>query len=74
MEASTLFTLASVKKLRAGAILAVDGNLVRGAKKGEFEPGERGGELDDRVKKAIEDEIGIAIGAVKLLERGHPLS
>ena len=74
MEASTLFTLASVKRLRAGAVLAVDGNLVMGAKKGEFEPSEKGGELDDRVQRAIEDEIGIAIGAVKLLERCHPLS
>ena len=74
MEASTLFTLASVKRLRAGAILAVDGNLVKGSKKGEFELNEMGGELDERVQKAIEDEIEIAIGAVKLLERGHPLS
>ncbi len=72
MECSTIFTLTSLKGLRSGAIMAVDGNLVKGIKKGEFEPGERTGELDERVQRAIEDEIGIAIEAVKIIE-GHPL-
>ena len=71
MEASALFTIANLKRLRAGAILAVDSNLVTGIKKGEFEPGERTGELDQRVQRAIEDEIKIAIEAVKLLEVSH---
>jgi len=71
MECSVLFTLAGLKGLRAGAILAVDGNLVKGIKKGEFEPGERTGEFDESVQRAIEDEIRIAIEAVKLLESGH---
>ncbi len=71
MEASALFTIANLKRLRAGAILAVDSNLVTGLKKGEFEPGEKKGELDYRVKRAIEDEIKIAINAVKLLENAH---
>ncbi len=70
MESSIFFTFAGARGVRSGSILAVDGNLVKGAGKGEFEPGERSGELDDRVQTAIEDEIKIAIGAVKILERG----
>jgi len=71
MECSALFVIAGLKRLRAGAILAVDGNLAKGIKKGEFEPGEERGELDSRVRRAIEDEIRIAVEAVKLLETGH---
>jgi uridine phosphorylase len=71
MECSTIFTLTGLKGLRSGAIMAVDGNLAKGIKKGEFEPGERTGELDDRVQKAIEDEIRITIEAVKILEGAH---
>ena len=74
MECSTIFTLTRAKGLRGGAILAVDGNLPKGIKKGEFEPGEKTGELDERVQKAIGDEIKIAIEAVKLLEGGHSLT
>ncbi|KPV65147.1 MAG: Purine nucleoside phosphorylase [Candidatus Bathyarchaeota archaeon BA1] len=69
MECSTIFTLAGLKRLRAGAILAVDGNLIKGVRKGEFEPGEKTGELDERVQRAIEEEIRIAIEASKILER-----
>jgi len=71
MECSVIFTLAGMKGLKSGAIMAVDGNLVEGTGKGEFEPGERTGELDDRVQRAVEDEIRIAIEAVKILERGQ---
>jgi uridine phosphorylase len=71
MECSTIFTLAGLKGLRSGAIMAVDSNLVKGIKKGEFELGERAGELDERVQTAIEDEIKIAIETVKLLEGSH---
>jgi len=74
MECSAIFTLANSKGLRSGAILAVDCNIKKGIKKGEFEPGEKTGELDDRVQRAIEDEIRIAIEAVKLLEHGHSLT
>jgi uridine phosphorylase len=73
MECSTIFTLAGMKRLKAGAILAVDGNLTKGIKKSEFEPGQKVGELDERVQKAIQDEIKIAIEAVKLLDR-HSLT
>jgi len=68
MEASVIFTLTNLKKLRGGAILTVDSNLVTGIKKGEFEAGEKTGELDTRVQNSIEDEIRIAIEAVKILE------
>ena len=68
MECSVIFTLATVKKLEAGAILAVDGNPILGVGKGEFEPGDKTGELDQRVTDAIKEEIRIAIQAIKTLE------
>jgi uridine phosphorylase len=68
MECSVIFALAKLKKLRAGAILAVDGNPLMGVGKGEFEPGERTGELDERVQDAIKEEIQIGIEAIKILE------
>jgi uridine phosphorylase len=68
MECSVIFTLAKLRKLRAGAILAVDGNPLMGVGKGEFEPGERTGEMDERVQDAIKEEIHIAIEAIKVLE------
>jgi uridine phosphorylase len=67
MESSTLFTLAGIKRIKAGTILAVDGNLAKNIKKGEFEENEKTGELDQRVQRAIDEEIKIAIKAVKLL-------
>ncbi len=70
MESSTLFTLASVKRVRAGTILAVDGNLTRNTKKGELDAGGKTGELDQRVQKAIDEEIRIALSAVKLIASG----
>jgi len=69
MESSVIFIIANLKKLKAGTILAVDGNPVLGIGKGEFEPGERTGEFDQRVQDAIENEALIAIEAVKMLER-----
>ena len=68
MEASTIFTLAALRGKRAGAIMVVDGNLVKGTGKGEFEPGERTGELADRVQSSIDDEIRVAIRAAQILE------
>jgi uridine phosphorylase len=70
MECSGLFTLARLRGLRAGAILAIDGNLLRGSKKGEFEPGESRGELHPSVTEAIDNEIRIALEAIRLLEVG----
>lgn len=68
MEASVIFTLTNLKRLGGGAILVVDSNLIKGIKKGEFDAGEKTGELDPCVQKAIEDEIKIAIEAVKILD------
>ena len=68
MECSVIFTLAMLKKLMAGAILAVDGNPILGVGKGEFELGDKTGELDGRVTDAIREEIRIAIQAIKALE------
>lgn len=68
MEASVIFTLTNLKRLGGGAILVVDSNLLTGIKKGEFDSGEKTGELDPCVQEAIEDEIKIAIKAVKILE------
>ncbi len=71
MESSVLFTLAGLRGRRAGTILAVDGNIAKGTGKGEFEPGERSGELDERVQRAVDDEIRIAIRAVQILEESR---
>jgi uridine phosphorylase len=68
MECSAIFTIAGLRGLKAGAILAVDGNLAKGTGKGEFEPGKKTGELSESVQKAIGQEIKIAIEAVKILE------
>jgi uridine phosphorylase len=68
MECSTIFTLAKLKRLRAGAVLAVDSSPLRGVMKSECEPGEKKGELDESVQDAIKEEIRIAIKAVKILE------
>jgi len=69
MEASVIYTIAALKKLKAGAILAVDGNPLLGLGKGEFEPGEKTGELDVRVKEAIEEEAKVAIDAILIMEK-----
>ncbi len=69
MEASVIYTIAALKKLKAGAILAVDGNPLLGLGKGEFEPGEKTGELDVRVKEAIEEEAKVAIDAILIMAK-----
>ena len=68
MESSIVFTLPRLRGARAGAILVVDGNIVKGTGKGEFEPGDEAGELDERVQEAIDDEIRIAVRAAQILE------
>jgi uridine phosphorylase len=73
MESSVLFTIAALKKLKAGSILAVDGNPLLGVGKGAFELGEQTGELDERVKNAIKQEAKIAIDAVVLIEKNVQL-
>ena len=74
MESSAIFTIAALKKLKAGSILAVDGNPVLGVGKGAFEPGERTGEHDDRVTAAIREEARIAINTVLIMEKNSKSS
>jgi uridine phosphorylase len=69
MESSVIFTIAALKKLKAGSILAVDGNPLLGVGKGEFELGEHKGELDDRVREAIREEAKVAIDAILTMEK-----
>jgi len=61
MECSAVFTIGKLRGLKAGAILAVDGNLV---KKKQF--GATGTEI---LVKAIENEIQIALEAIVELEK-----
>jgi uridine phosphorylase len=60
MEAAVIFTLARRRGLEAGAILAVDGNLVAGEQKGETEEDE----LPEEAKEGVEREVGVALNAV----------
>jgi uridine phosphorylase len=69
METSVIYTIAALKNLKAGSILAVDGNPLLRLGKGEFEPGEKTGELDERVKDAIREEAKIAIDAIMIIEK-----
>jgi uridine phosphorylase len=69
MECSSIFTIATLRRLRAGAIMAVDSSPLTGTKKGEFEPGEKVGELNERVQEAVNEEIRIAIDALRTLEK-----
>lgn len=68
MECSAIFTLASLRGMRSGAILAVDGNLVKGTKKLDFESSDaERQEREERLKRAIDLEIQIALRAVAAL-------
>ena len=67
MESSLIFTLASMRGKRAGAICTVDGNIFKGTGKSEFEPEEKSGELTEKVQKSIENEINIAVRAIQIL-------
>ena len=69
METSVIYTIAALKKLKAGSILAVDGNPLLGIGKGEFEPGEKTGELDESVKEAIREEAKVAIDSIMIMEK-----
>lgn len=60
MEAAIIFTLARRHGLEAGAILAVDGNLVAGEQKGETEEDE----LPEEAKEGVEREVRVALEAV----------
>jgi len=61
MEASAIFTLARRRGLEAGAILAVDGNLVAGEQKGETEEDE----LPEEAQEGVEREVRVALEAAQ---------
>ena len=67
MEASTVFTIASLKNKMAGAILAVDGNIVEGTGKAVLGALGRK-EYSEDVMKAIDLETKIALEAIRILE------
>jgi uridine phosphorylase len=69
METSVIYTVAALKRLKAGSILAVDGNPLLGFGKGEFELGEKTGELDELVKDAIREEAKAAIDSIMIMEK-----
>jgi len=70
-ESAPIFVAASLRELKAGSIMVVDGNLVKGTKKSEFTTGQQTGELDPRVEAGIRREIEIALEAIRLLEAQH---
>lgn len=60
MECSTLFIVCTMRRVRTGAIVAIDGDA-RAAASGRYQP--RG----DLVSQAVNREIQIALDAVALL-------
>ena len=68
-ESAPIFVAASLRRPRAGSIMVVDGNLVKGTKKREFAAGNQVGELNSKVRSAVRKEIKIALEAIRMLER-----
>jgi len=68
MECSALFTVALLKNVNLGAILAVDGNLVLGTCKSRRKAIDVTEEVPERAKKGIEREIRAALEALTLLQ------
>jgi uridine phosphorylase len=68
MECSALFTVSSLKKVRTGAILAVDGNLITGTCKNMRKNIKDTEEIPEKSKEGVEKEIQAALEAVKLLQ------
>lgn len=73
MECSILFLLAQLRGLRSGAILAVDGNLALGQKKGAFEAGGQPIEFSKRVLGALKRATKVALEAIVFLHRAGEL-
>ena len=65
MEAAAIFTLARRKRLAAGAICTVDGNLVEGTQKTDL--ADDGGELPPRARNNVGRAIDIALDAATQL-------
>lgn len=69
MECSALFTVSLLKKVRTGAVLAVDGNLILGTCKSERKTMEHTEEIPEKAKKGVKREIKVALEAAKLLNQ-----
>ncbi|MBU7024112.1 MAG: nucleoside phosphorylase [Theionarchaea archaeon] len=67
MECSSLFTVSSLKKVRTGAILAVDGNLLLGTCKKERRTRNHQEEISEKAREGVRREIKIALEAISLL-------
>lgn len=68
MECSTIFSVASLKGLAGGAVLVVDGNIAEGTGKASVGGASRSSEHDERVRRAIREEVRAALEALVLLE------
>jgi uridine phosphorylase len=68
METSALFAVSSLKKVRTGAILAVDGNVLLGTCKSKRKTMKDTEEIPEKAKKGVEKEIKAALEAVTLLQ------
>jgi uridine phosphorylase len=67
MECSSLFTVSSLKKVRTGAILTVDGNLLQGTCKKERRTLNHQEEISEKAKEGVRKEIKVALEAISLL-------
>ena len=68
MECSALFTVSSLKKVRTGAILAVDGNVLLGTCKKERETMHHKEEIPEEAKEGVKKEIQVALEALVHLQ------
>jgi uridine phosphorylase len=66
-ETAPIFVTASLRQLKAGSVMVVDGNLIKGTKKTEFTSGQLSGEQNPKVEAAVRKEIEIALEAIRLL-------
>ncbi|MBU7016497.1 MAG: nucleoside phosphorylase [Theionarchaea archaeon] len=67
MECASLFTVSSLRKMRTGAILAVDGNIILGTCKKERKTIDHREEIPEKAKKGVEREIKAALEAIEYL-------
>jgi uridine phosphorylase len=67
MESSLLFVFAQTQKIKAGSILACDGNLHRDPKLEQKDESEKSGEQSPLLVEAVDKEIEAAIRAVDSL-------
>jgi uridine phosphorylase len=67
MECASLFTVSSLKKVRTGAMLAVDGNILLGTCKKERKSIEHMEEIPRKARKGVEKEVKAVLKAIIIL-------